>query len=129
MPYFSSAPREVFTGHGTVYGIRTKSAQGTGTEGHQSRNCSHQNHYFTSGKPERNKTCSSCVLMLKATNCNIFCDGISVQHLAAVLISVYTLSYGPGLLFRGPPCIRNNYLHKKKGKLTKQCKKSLPARH
>ena len=25
------------------------------------------------------------------------------QHLATVLISVFTLCYGPGLLFRGPP--------------------------
>jgi len=27
------------------------------------------------------------------------------KHLATVLISVFTLCYGPGLLFRGPLCI------------------------
>ena len=42
-----------------------------------------------------------CVLMQKATTCNIFYDGISFQHLATVLISVFTLCYGTGLLFRG----------------------------
>ena len=36
---------------------------------------------------------------------NIYCDGLSFQHLATVLISVFTLCYGSGLLFRGPPCI------------------------
>ena len=39
--------------------------------------------------------------MLLATF-NIFYD---VQHLATVLISVFRLCYGPGLLFRGPLCI------------------------
>jgi hypothetical protein len=33
---------------------------------------------------------------------NIFYDGILFQHLVTVLISVFTLCYGPGLLFRGP---------------------------
>jgi hypothetical protein len=47
----------------------------------------------------------SCVLMQKATTFNIFYDGKSFQHLASVLISVFTLCCGPGLLFRGPPCI------------------------
>jgi len=47
----------------------------------------------------------SCVLMQEATTCNIFYDGISFQHLATVLISVFTLCYGPGLLFRCPPSI------------------------
>jgi len=47
----------------------------------------------------------SCVLMQEATTFNTFCDGISSQHLATVLISVCTLCYGTGLLFRGPPCI------------------------
>jgi len=32
----------------------------------------------------------SCVLMQEVTTCNIFCDGICVQHLAVVLISVLT---------------------------------------
>ena len=48
----------------------------------------------------------SCVLMQEATTCNIFCDGISFQHLATLLISVFMLCYGPGLLFRGPPCFK-----------------------
>jgi hypothetical protein len=48
----------------------------------------------------------SCVLMLEATTFNIFCDDISFQHLATVLISIFTLCYGPGLLFRGPLRIR-----------------------
>jgi len=39
------------------------------------------------------------------TTFNIFYDGLSFQHLATVLISVFTLCYGPGLLFRGPFCI------------------------
>jgi hypothetical protein len=30
---------------------------------------------------------------------------LSFKHLATVLISVFTLCYGPGLLFRGPFCI------------------------
>ena len=47
----------------------------------------------------------SCVLMQEATTFNIFYDGISFQHLATVLISVFTLCYGPGLLFRGPFCV------------------------
>ena len=47
----------------------------------------------------------SCVLMQEATTFNIFYDGTSFQHLATVLISVFTLCYGPGLLFRGPFCI------------------------
>jgi len=46
----------------------------------------------------------SCVLMQEATTCSIFYDGISFQHLATVLISVFPLCYGPGLLFRGPFC-------------------------
>jgi hypothetical protein len=37
--------------------------------------------------------------MQEATTFNIFYDGISFQHLATVLISVFTLCYGPGLLF------------------------------
>ena len=47
----------------------------------------------------------SCVLMQETTTCNNFHGGISFQHLATVLISVFTQCYGPGLLFRGPPCI------------------------
>jgi len=47
----------------------------------------------------------SCVLMQEATTFNIFCDGISFQHLATILISVFTLCYGPRLLFHGPSCI------------------------
>jgi len=70
----------------------------------------------------------SCVLMQEKTICNIFCDGTSFQHLATAFISVCTLSYGTGLLFRGPLCIRTNYLHKKKGKLIKQCQKKKPFR-
>jgi len=45
----------------------------------------------------------SCVLMQEATTCSIFWDGISFQHLATVFISVFTLCYVCGLLFRGPP--------------------------
>jgi hypothetical protein len=47
----------------------------------------------------------SCVLMQEATTFNMFYDGISIQHLATVLNSVFTLSYGRGLLFHGPLCI------------------------
>ena len=47
----------------------------------------------------------SCVLMHETTTFNNFYDGLSFQHLATVLISVFTLCYGPGLLFRGPPDI------------------------
>jgi len=43
--------------------------------------------------------------MQEATTFSIFYDGTSFQHLAAVLISVFTLCYGPGLLFRGQFCI------------------------
>jgi hypothetical protein len=46
----------------------------------------------------------SCVLMQEATTFSIFYDGLSFQRLAIVLISVFTLCYGPGLLFRGPYC-------------------------
>jgi hypothetical protein len=42
--------------------------------------------------------------MQEATTFNIFYDGISFQHLATLLISVFMLCYGPGLLFHGPPC-------------------------
>ena len=41
----------------------------------------------------------SCVLMQEATTFNVFYDGMSFQDLP----SVFTLCYGPGLLFRGPP--------------------------
>ena len=47
----------------------------------------------------------SCVLVQEATTFNNFYDGVSFQHLATVLISVFALCYGPGLLFRGPFCI------------------------
>jgi len=47
----------------------------------------------------------SCVLTQEATTCNTFYDGITFQYLATVFISVFTLCYGPGLLFRGPSCI------------------------
>ena len=47
----------------------------------------------------------SCVLMQEPTTFTIFYDGISFQHLAAVLISVFTLWYEPGLLSCGPSCI------------------------
>jgi hypothetical protein len=46
----------------------------------------------------------SCVLMQEATTFSSFYDGISFQHLATV-ISVFTLCYGPGLLFRGLLCM------------------------
>jgi hypothetical protein len=47
----------------------------------------------------------SCVLMREATIFIVFYDGISFQHLATLLFSVFTLCYGTGLLFRGPSCI------------------------
>jgi len=43
--------------------------------------------------------------MQEATTFSILYDGLSFQHLATVLISLFTLCYGPRLLFRGPPCI------------------------
>jgi hypothetical protein len=39
--------------------------------------------------------------MQQAITFNNFYDGISFQHLATVLISVFTLCYGPGQIFRG----------------------------
>jgi hypothetical protein len=48
----------------------------------------------------------SCLLMQEAATFNVFYDGLSFQHLATVFISVFTLCYGPGLLFRGPSCIK-----------------------
>jgi len=39
-----------------------------------------------------------CVLMQEATTCNISYGGTSFQYLATVLVSVFTLCYGPGLL-------------------------------
>ena len=45
----------------------------------------------------------SCVLMQEETSFIAFNDGLSFQHLATVLIYVFTLCYGPGILFRGPP--------------------------
>jgi len=45
--------------------------------------------------------------MQEATTLSIFYDGVSFHHLATVLISVFTLCYGPGLLFRGPFCTSN----------------------
>jgi hypothetical protein len=39
----------------------------------------------------------------EAATFNNFYDGISCQHMATVLIPVFTLCYARGLLFRGPP--------------------------
>jgi hypothetical protein len=47
----------------------------------------------------------SCVLVQEATTFNTFYVGLSFQHLAIVLISIFTLCYGPGLLFRASPYI------------------------
>ena len=69
----------------------------------------------------------SCVLMQEAITFNIFYDGIAFQHLATVLISVFTLCYGTGLLFRGPFCIFNNFLPKIKS-FTAYCEKSCTVR-
>jgi hypothetical protein len=44
----------------------------------------------------------SCVLMQEATTYINFYDGLSFQDLATALVSIFTLCYGPGLLFRGP---------------------------
>jgi len=41
----------------------------------------------------------------RAITFSISYDGLSFQHLATVLISVFALCCGPGLLFRGPLCI------------------------
>ena len=105
------------------YGIWIKSAHDTGTGRHQLRSCSHQirtryRNWKTTSATEMQPSqslcyirytstwldVSSCVLMQEATTCNIFYDGITFQHLATVLISVFTLCCGPGLLFRGPSC-------------------------
>ena len=48
--------------------------------------------------------------MQEATTFNIFYDGIFFQDLATVLIYVFTLRYGPGLLFRGPLCTVVEYV-------------------
>jgi hypothetical protein len=47
----------------------------------------------------------SCVLMQEATTFTIFYYGLSFQHLATVLIAVFTLYCGPRLPFRGLLCI------------------------
>jgi len=47
-----------------------------------------------------------CVLMQEATTFNNFYDGVSFQYLATVLISLFTLGYEPGLLFRGTFCTK-----------------------
>jgi hypothetical protein len=39
------------------------------------------------------------------TTFNTFYDGFSFQHLATALISVFTLCYGPGLLFLYYVCV------------------------
>jgi hypothetical protein len=44
--------------------------------------------------------------MQEATTLNIFYDGLSIQHLGTLLVSVFTLCYGSGLRFRGPFCIK-----------------------
>jgi len=72
----------------------------------------------------------SCVVMQEATTFSIFYDGISFQHLATVLISVFTLCYGPGLLIRDPPCTKlrkldinwcENKIKNQKGKMKVWC--------
>ena len=55
----------------------------------------------------------SCVLTQEATTLSIFYDGSSFLHLATLLISVFTLRYGPGLLFRDPFCISAKCLYRK----------------
>jgi hypothetical protein len=42
--------------------------------------------------------------MQEATTFNNFYDLISFQNLTTVFISMFTLSYGPGLIFNGPSC-------------------------
>jgi len=44
--------------------------------------------------------------MQETTTCNTFYDDISLQHLA----TVFTICYGPGLLFRGPSCVKTIYV-------------------
>jgi hypothetical protein len=44
--------------------------------------------------------------MQEATTFNSLYDGISFQHLGTVLISVFTLCYGPGLLFVAHPVLQ-----------------------
>ena len=46
---FQVSPEKISLGTFEKYGIRIESAHDTGTEGHQPRSCSHQNHYVTSG--------------------------------------------------------------------------------
>jgi len=54
------------------YGIRIKSAHDTGTEGHQPRSCSHQNHYVTSGVSQHDDstTVDSCSNTLRNIHTN-----------------------------------------------------------
>jgi len=102
---FQVSPENISLGTLEKYGTRIKSAHDTGTEGqHQPRSCSHQNHCYI-GYTSTWLDVRSCVLMQEATTLNIIYDDISFQHLATVLISVFTLCYGPGLLFCGLLCI------------------------
>ena len=90
------------------YGIRIKSAHGTGTEGqHQPRSLQPSKSLYYIGYTSTWLDVCNCVLMQEATTFNIFYDGISFQNLATVLISVFTLCYGPGLVFRDPSVYQN----------------------
>jgi len=104
---FKCPQRKNLWGH--FYDIRITSAHDTGTEGHQPCSCSHQNHRSYIGYTSTWLGTRSCVLMQGANAFSVFYDSISFQHLAAVLISVFTLRYRTGLLFRGPSCIKQTY--------------------
>ena len=89
-----------------AYGIPIKSVHDTGTEGQdQPLSCSHQIHHVTSSIPQHDQTCTAVYWCRRQPFSNIFYDGISFQHLATVLISLFMLCYGLGILFRGPSCI------------------------
>ena len=106
IPYFSNVPENFSLGTPEKYGIKIKSAHDTGTEGHhQLMQLQQSKSLCYIGYTSTWLDVRSCVLMQEATTCNIFYDGISFQHMATVLISVFTLCYRLGLLFRDPSCI------------------------
>ena len=78
------------------YGIRTKSTHNTGTEGHQPRSCSHQNHYVTLGIPQHGDSTTVDWLFKHSTQYTYECQREYHKDMCKM---------GGGLLFRGPPSV------------------------
>ena len=97
IPYFS-------LGTLGTYGIRIKSAHDTNRRTTSAKQLQPSKALRYMGYTSTWLDVRSCVMMQEATTFNIY-YGISFQDLAIVIISVFTLCYGLGLLFRGPFCI------------------------